>query len=183
MPFPTSSPSSPEPPSGNFSEVSLLSVGLFADYLHAQDAEGQLWLLRTLKSGQGERATHRRFRKGFALQQSAQGKGVANARLLTVYRGMPCIVISSEAGLPLQSQLNTQPWPLEQVLRLAADIAEGLERVHSLGLVHGNVSPATILWNPDTQSASLNGFDLARTRNDAQGSDFFNRSEIGRAHV
>ena len=173
MPFP---PSSPAPPSGDFLDVSLLSVGLFADYLHAQDAEGQLWLLRTLKSGQGERATHRRFRKGFALQQRAQGKGVANAQRLTTYQGMPCIVISSEAGLPLQSQLNAQPWPLEQVLRLAADIAEGLERVHSLGLVHGNVSAATILWNPDTESASLNGFDLARTRNDAQGSDFFIRS-------
>jgi signal transduction histidine kinase/CheY-like chemotaxis protein/HPt (histidine-containing phosphotransfer) domain-containing protein len=144
--------------------------------LRAQDAQGQSWLLRTLKSGLGERAAHRRFRKGFELQQNARGLGVANARLLFTYQGMPCVAMSGEDGAPLQSQLSAQPWPLVQALRLAADIAGGLERVHSLGLVHGNVSAATILWNPQTQSACLTGFDLARTRNEAQGSDFFHRS-------
>jgi hypothetical protein len=163
------------PACGDFSEVSLLSVGLFADYLQAKDAQGHGWLLRVLKSGLGERATHRRFRKGFALQQSAHGKGVAQARLLTTYQGTPCALMPGEDGLPLQLQLGTQPWPLVQALRLGADIAEGLERVHSLGLVHGNVSAATILWNRDMQSASLHNFDLARTRNDATGPDFFNR--------
>jgi hypothetical protein len=170
MPLPSA------PPPGKFLEVSLLSAGLFADYLRAQDAQGQQWLLRTLKSGLGERAAHRRFRKGFELQQSARGAGVADARLLCTYQGMPCVAIAAEEGMPLQSQQSTQPWPLEQALCLAADIAGGLERVHSLGLVHGNVSAATILWNPHTQSACLTGFDLARTRNEAQGSDFFNRS-------
>ncbi len=168
-------PLPPAPPPGDFLKVSLLTEGLFADYLHAQEAQGKGWLLRTLKSGQGERATHRRFRKGFELQQLAQGKGVAHARMLFVYKGMPCVAMSGDNGVPLQSQLSAQPWPLEQALRLAADVAEGLERVHSLGLVHGNVSAATILWNPHTQTACLNGFDLARTRNEAQGPDLFNR--------
>ena len=169
-------PLPPETPPGEFLEVSLLSADLFADYLRAQDTQGQLWLLRTLKSGPGERATHRRFRKGFELQQRAQGKGVASAGLWCTYEGMPCVAMPGEDGVPLQSQLSAQPWPLEQALRLAADIAEGLERVHSMGLVHGNVSAATILWNPHSQRACLTGFDLSRTRNEAQGSDFFNRS-------
>ena len=166
----------PAPSPGDFSEVSLLSLGLFADYLHAHDARGQNWLLRVLKSGLGDRAAHRRFRKGITLQHSAKGRGVANDPRLISYEGMPCMALLSDCGLPLQLQLSTQPWPVERALRLAADIAEGLERVHSRGLVHGNLSPSTILWNPDTQIASLHNFDLARTRNDAQGSDFFNRS-------
>jgi signal transduction histidine kinase/predicted ATPase/DNA-binding response OmpR family regulator/HPt (histidine-containing phosphotransfer) domain-containing protein len=164
----------PEPPSGDFSDVSLLDLGLFADYLRAQDARGQVWLLRALKSGLGDQVTQRRFRKGFVLQQRAQGKGVASARRLFTYQGRPSIATSDEDGWPLLSQLGTQPWPLDTALRLAADIAAGLERVHSLGLVHGNVSTSTILWNPHTQSASLTGFDLARTRNESQASDFFN---------
>jgi serine/threonine protein kinase len=151
-------------------------VGLFADYLHAQDALGENWLLRVLKSGLGDRAAHRRFRQGIALQHSARGKGVASDPLLISYQGMPCMALLNTCGLPLQLHLSAQPWPAAQALRLAADIAEGLERVHSRGLVHGNVSPSTILWNLQTQSASLHNFDLARTRNDAQGSDFFNRS-------
>jgi hypothetical protein len=57
MPFPTLSPSSPEPHSGNFSEVSLLSVGLFADYLHAlseQEQQTARHLLRQIKSSMME---------------------------------------------------------------------------------------------------------------------------------
>ncbi len=165
----------PESPAGDFLKVSLLSVGPFVDYLRAQDPAGNPWLLCTLKSGPGERAMHQRFREGFALQQRAQGPGVATARQLMTWQGLPCIAMEDLGGVPLQALLRPLPWALEPALRLAAGIAGGLDRIHGLGLVHGDVAPATILWNPDSQDAQLCGFDFARNRNAAQGSFFFAR--------
>ena len=170
----------PELPPGDFLKVSLLSVGPLVEFLRAQDAQGQPWLLRVLKSRPGrgfsERNLQQRFRQGYSLQQRAHGRGVASADSLITLRGRPCVAMRDLGGLPLHMQLDAKPWDLEAALRLGADIAAGLERVHSLDLLHGDVSPANILWNPHTDSASLCGFELAHGRKEAQAMVLFNHA-------
>jgi predicted ATPase/signal transduction histidine kinase/CheY-like chemotaxis protein len=161
--------------------VSIVCEGVFADTLRAQDAQGRYWLLRCLKRAQGEQALQHRFQKGFAQQQLASGPGVAPANFLFSFRDKPCIAMEDQGAMPLQLQLGTAPWALEQVLRLGLDIATGLERVHSLGLVHGDVSPANILWNAQTQTALLCGFDFARTRNETQDTLLYSRAMVSEA--
>jgi serine/threonine protein kinase len=51
------------------------------------------------------------------------------------------------------------PWP--QAGRYVADVAEGLLEVHARGIVHRDVKPANILWDPETDEALLTDFGIA----------------------
>jgi serine/threonine-protein kinase len=53
------------------------------------------------------------------------------------------------------------PLPWAAAARYVADVAEGLLAVHARGIVHRDVKPANILWNPDTDEAVLTDFSIA----------------------
>lgn len=56
------------------------------------------------------------------------------------------VVLEQLAGEPLENQLaERSPLPLGEALDLAVQVAAGLEAAHEVGLVHGNVSPGSIV--------------------------------------
>jgi PAS domain S-box-containing protein len=166
-------PSNAEAVQGELTGLTLVHESVLVDYLRAVDARNTPWLLRMLKNGPVTRALQQRFRKGFDHQQRATGVGVAAANSLLVCQDRLCVAMGDSASTPLQTCLGT-PWALEDALQLGIDVAVGLDRVHNMGLVHGDISPSTVLWNPSRRTASICGFDYARTRNEAQGATTFN---------
>ena len=62
----------------------------------------------------------------------------------------PPYVIIEAAGAPRFAEVRADdlPWPAPQVLNLAAELAGALQEAHKLGLVHGNLRPSTITWQP-----------------------------------
>jgi serine/threonine protein kinase len=56
------------------------------------------------------------------------------------------------------------PWAL--AARYIADVAEGLLAVHVRGVVHRDVKPANILWNPETDEALLTDFGISARMGD-----------------
>ncbi len=56
----------------------------------------------------------------------------------------PYIVTEFVAGDALNKVLDGRPMNPQRALEVAAQLADGLAEVHSLGLVHGDISPATV---------------------------------------
>jgi len=52
--------------------------------------------------------------------------------------------------------------PLPQVLSIIARVADGLSHAHSMGIVHRDIKPANIMYNPDTDTAKVTDFGIAR---------------------
>jgi PAS domain S-box-containing protein len=71
------------------------------------------------------------------------------------------MVIEEMGGASLESHLRRRRLPWQDVLRLAVHLTRAIDQIHQTGMVHQNLQPAHILWNPDTDDVRLGGFELA----------------------
>ncbi|CCE06221.1 PAS sensor protein (modular protein) [Bradyrhizobium sp. STM 3843] len=78
-------------------------------------------------------------------------------------RARTILVLEDHGGEPL-TRLISAPLKIGNFLRLAAQIANALSKVHQHGLVHKDIKPAHILINRNTGSVRLTGFGLASRR-------------------
>ena len=80
----------------------------------------------------------------------------------------PYFVMAYVPGESLQERIDrVGSLPLEQILRIATQIAEGLSAAHAQGLVHRDVKPANILLERNVDRVLLTDFGLARAADDA----------------
>jgi len=81
---------------------------------------------------------------------------------------LPYLVMPYLRGPSLQARIDAEgPLELEELLRVAIQIADGLAAAHARGLVHRDIKPANILLEAGTERVSITDFGLARTVDDA----------------
>src|SRR6201987_3384011 len=71
------------------------------------------------------------------------------------------LVMEYLEGETLADRLRKGPLPLDQVLKVAAEICEGLEKAHRNGVVHRDLKPANIMLTKS--GAKLMDFGLAKS--------------------
>jgi Protein kinase domain len=101
-------------------------------------------------------------------QEARTMAGLHHPRVVTVHDcvrlddGRVAIVMELVGGGSLRRHLNAAPngLPLEQALRWAREIAEGLRAAHGAGVVHRDVKPDNVLID-ETGSARVSDFGMA----------------------
>jgi serine/threonine protein kinase len=77
--------------------------------------------------------------------------------------GLPYLVMPFVSGPSLAKLLwRSGSLPVEKVLRIGREVAAGLAAAHARGLVHRDVKPANILFEPESGRAKITDFGLAR---------------------
>src|SRR5216684_3780421 len=74
--------------------------------------------------------------------------------------GIDYLVMECVEGETLAKRLEKGPLPLEQVLKLGAQIADALDKAHCSGIVHRDLKPGNIMLTPT--GAKLLDFGLAK---------------------
>ena len=74
--------------------------------------------------------------------------------------GVDYLVMECVEGETLAKRLEKGPLPLEQVLKLGAQIADALDKAHRSGVVHRDLKPGNIMLTPS--GAKLLDFGLAK---------------------
>jgi eukaryotic-like serine/threonine-protein kinase len=74
--------------------------------------------------------------------------------------GISYLVMEYLEGETLADRLHKGPLPLEQVLKVGAEICDGLERAHRSGVVHRDLKPSNIMLTKT--GAKLMDFGLAK---------------------
>jgi serine/threonine-protein kinase len=114
------------------------------------------------------RKAHRRF-----LREARAVAGINHPNVVTIYavdeqRGMPYLVMEYVAGRTLADRLRQgAPFDLATLLRIAAQVASGLDAAHQHGVIHRDVKPANILLEDGIERAKLTDFGLALVALDA----------------
>ena len=131
-------------------------------YRAVRDGDGQVVALKVLKSKLTADPTYqRRF-----VHEARAAQAVQHPHLVTILEsgeadGRVYLAAAYVGGGSLAARLERERLDLAEILRIAAEVASGLDALHDAGLVHRDVKPANIMLDPQARAA-LTDFGLAK---------------------
>jgi predicted ATPase/signal transduction histidine kinase len=103
------------------------------------------------------------FQREYELTRSLHLEGVIKTYELTTDQHRPIMVLEDFGGESLELHLKRrqQRFTLAEFLPLAIQIADILDQVHQQHVMHKDVNPANIVWNPHTDQIKLIDFGIS----------------------
>jgi serine/threonine protein kinase/tetratricopeptide (TPR) repeat protein len=112
----------------------------------------------------------KRFRNEALALSKLNHPNVATVHDFDSENGVDFLVTEYIAGQSLDELVSVGPLSADEVLRLAAQLAEGLAAAHERGVIHRDLKPANVRITGDGRLKILD-FGLAKLRRDAHGVD------------
>ena len=155
---------------GTFEVSGCVGIGGMGVVFKARDSSLDRYV--AVKALAPHLASSRSARERFAREAKAAAAvvhdNVIAIHQVSQWQGLPYLVMPYLTGPSLQQRLDRDgPMQLDEALRVALQVAEGLAAAHAQGLVHRDVIPANILLCGETERAVLTDFGLARAADDA----------------
>jgi PAS domain S-box-containing protein len=102
-----------------------------------------------------------RFKREYEMTRLLEAEGVIKAYGLEILRNSLVMILEDFGGESLAHLLLTRALDLTEFLRLALQMAESLAAIHQQRLIHKDLNPANIIWNPETGQVKIIDFGLA----------------------
>jgi serine/threonine protein kinase/WD40 repeat protein len=102
------------------------------------------------------------------LREARSAAAIRHEHVITIHaideaKGLPYLVMEHVEGESLQQRLDRAgPLPIDEVTRIAEQVAAGLSAAHAQGLIHRDIKPANILVDAATRQVKIADFGLAR---------------------
>jgi serine/threonine protein kinase len=80
---------------------------------------------------------------------------------LEQFGNSPVLVTEDFGGEPLTHFLNNQQHSINELLELAVRITALLGEIHSRGIIHKDINPANIVWNPGKDQLKIIDFGIS----------------------
>jgi serine/threonine protein kinase len=144
----------------------FLGTGTFGEVWLAQDLNlPRVVAAKTLKVGaRGEDHAQalEALRQDANLLTEVEHPNVVRVYAWLTVHDQHYLVMQYVSGGSLADLLKTEgPLDWQRAARYVADVGEGLVEVHARGIVHRDVKPANILWDPRKDEALLTDFGIA----------------------
>lgn len=141
--------------------LDLLGAGGFGVVYRVRDrALGREVALKMLRVERAGEDALRRFRREAALARDVADPHVVRIFDLGTVGDRFFLTLEHLAGGSLKDRLRIGPIPVEETLRIAAEVLRGLAALHARGIVHRDVKPGNILFD-EAGDAKLADFGLA----------------------
>jgi serine/threonine protein kinase len=80
---------------------------------------------------------------------------------LEKYQNTLAIVLEDFGGVSLNLLINNQKLTLKEFLKLAIKIAESLGAIHTANIIHKDINPSNIVFNPETGLLKIIDFGIS----------------------
>ncbi|MEQ8756616.1 MAG: AAA family ATPase [Coleofasciculus sp. G1-WW12-02] len=104
----------------------------------------------------------RRYKQEYYLTCQLKSPGIVKAYSLEEWGRSYAIALEDFGGLSLQQWLKQrEPLSLQEFLVLAIGITNSLAQIHAQHIIHKDINPANIVFNPETQDLKIIDFGIA----------------------
>ncbi|MBI3756484.1 MAG: AAA family ATPase [Deltaproteobacteria bacterium] len=132
-------------------------------YRGRRDTENQPVILKMLKQAYPPPEKVAWFQREYELTRSLELEGVVKVYDLTTDQHRPVIVLEDFGGESLELHLKKRQrrFTLAEFLPLSLQMADILGRVHQQHVIHKDVNPSNVVWNPQTGQVKLIDFGIS----------------------
>jgi len=148
---------------GNRYEIrSVIDWGGFAVVYVAHDRMLRREIaLKVLRPDRMSDAAMARFRREVAVARDAASPRLVRVFDIETSDGAIYLTMELVDGGSLRKRLSESPLSIDEAIRIATSIAEGLQSLHALGIVHRDIKPGNVLLDSSGE-VKLADFGLAR---------------------
>ncbi|MCP4700726.1 MAG: AAA family ATPase [Gammaproteobacteria bacterium] len=130
-------------------------------YRASREKGGQAVILKCLKEDYPDAAGQIRYRQEYEILHSLNSDGVIKAWSLEKHRNILMIVLEDFGGESLLRLLAKQKFSLVKNLELAVRISEIVGEIHAAKVMHKDINPGNLVYNPETNQLKLIDFGLS----------------------
>src|SRR5215472_1733334 len=136
---------------GPYEIVALLGAGGMGEVYRARDKRlGRDVALKVLPEAFAKNAERMaRFEREAKVLASLNHPNIASIYGLEEANGTLALVMELVEGPTLAERIRQAPFPLDEALSVAKQIAEGLEYANERGIIHRDLKPANVKARPD----------------------------------
>ncbi|MDB9312927.1 AAA family ATPase [Spirulina sp. CS-785/01] len=135
-------------------------------YRGQQLSEKRPVVLKYLKSEYPTPTELSRYRKEYEILQLLQQQGragIINAYHLESYQNSLILILEDFGGQSLKDWLTEQgkPYTLSDFFTVALSITDALGQIHNSNIIHKDLNPSNIVYNPQTQQLKILDFGIS----------------------
>ncbi|MFC1848918.1 response regulator [candidate division CSSED10-310 bacterium] len=102
-----------------------------------------------------------RFRREYEITRKLTGEGIINTYSFEKHDNSRAIVLEDFGGQALDRQILSGSSELLEILSLTIKISKILGKIHQQNIIHKDINPSNIVWNPDTGQVKVIDFGIS----------------------
>ena len=130
-------------------------------YRAVNDDSGRRVIVKMLNTDSPSPSEIARFNREYDLIRNIDDEAVIKVFEVLESDGKIALVLEDFNGISLDRVINKAPLPLETFLKIGITIASVLDKLHKQNIIHKDLKPHNILFNPDTSAIKLTDFGIS----------------------
>ena len=123
--------------------------------------DNQPVILKVLKEDYPTLAELTRYQQEYEITRSLNLDGIVRAEALEKYQKTLVIIFEDFGGESLKKLMKKQKFTLEEFLSIAIRNTESLGKIHAANIIHKDINPSNIVFNPATGKLKIIDFGIA----------------------
>ena len=132
-------------------------------YQAKRKSDGAAVILRQLRPEISSPQGVARFRKEYEMLGRIDSRYVVKALELIEQRNNPILVMEGIGGNSVESLTRSTSLSLSEIINVAVAVTRGLNDLHAAQIIHRNINPSNIIYNPGTGAVRIIDLGIATT--------------------
>ncbi|MFN6465736.1 MAG: AAA family ATPase [Nostoc sp. DedVER02] len=130
-------------------------------YRGYREADKQPVILKTLRDAYPSPECIACYQREYDITHNLHFPGIVQVYACETHQQRPVLVLEDFGGSSLAQLQLAGEIELEQFLQLAISIVESLKQIHSANIIHKDINPSNIVFNPDTKQVKIIDFGIS----------------------